>query len=727
MKKIISILLSVLLIVGCVAISATADANNIYTTDDVASVSTYVAGSWSETTGEFTEHTKRIATNGYVAVDASKTYTLTGKGHSNLQFYLVEFDADKNFVAGIGKTTIGNGTYTYTPSSENVAYIALSVTIQTDAVAATNGSNGLIERWTNGTISITMVADGESGEEPESTTVTTATTTTTTTTQTPEGPTTYTNQSAWVDGQKYLLIMPSCLTEGYMGKGILITNGVVASTYTGTDTVTSLQLDDYDCSSVNTKKECNALLSFSTSMDLSQYYFTAVKQDDYFAFKTSDGKYLCAGPQEGKNAWDWNRTYFSDTIVDDALFTGEYITGATGSSDTNLGNNAFKVTSKTGYHLRTLNNGNVICKADADYYQGFVGFYTTGDVVVPDESESSSSSTTTTTQAPVVSDEYTYVFMRTDNTTDFVIDADGLSYNSFNDYNGKGLQIQGITTGKTLTFTTTSSIESGIYLPTLYARAYSGRAKFDVYINDTLVASSLDTSTSTAGTGSYKSFELSQVTLPAGAVTIKFVAVSGGSFMPDEIVFQKIGDADPTDIDISMQTGAAIRLNVTNGIRFYTQVDADKIASLIADGYTVEMGTLIAPADLLTDKELTFESGVSCLDVEYIAKDTDDNFIYYDGENTIVGSIVEIKETSTSWSKISGNITRPFVGRGYVKLTKDGETTIKYAEYANGDIANNSRSLQYISYKYANDSSSSYPSLNEIYKALVDKWAAAVQ
>lgn len=370
----------------------------------------------------------------------------------------------------------------------------------------------------------------------------------------------YTNQSAWVDGQKYLLVMPSCLTEGYMGKGILITNGVVA------DTVASLKLTDYDCSSVNTKKECNALLSFSTSMDLSQYYFTAEQQGDYFAFKTSDGKYLCAGPQEGKNAWDRNRTYFSDTIVDDALFTGNYITGATGSSDTNLGNNAFKVTSKTGYHLRTLNNGNVICKADADYYQGFVGFYTTGEAV----------------------------------------------------------------------------------------------------------------------------------------------------------------EETPT-VDIEMNSGAALRLNVTNGIRFYTQVDAKKIASLITDGYTVELGTLIAPADLLTDKELTFESGVSCLDVKYQAKDESGNFVYYEGGNTIVGSIVEIKESSTSWSETSGNITRDFVGRGYVKVTKDGETTIKYADYSNGDIANNSRSLQYIANRYANDSSSDYSSLNGTYKALVDKWAASVK
>jgi len=163
MKKILSVLLSALLIIGCVAISATAN-TNVYTIDDVASIDNYVAGSWEN--GVFEEHERRIATNGYVAVDASKTYTLVGtsNNHSNLQFYLAEFDADKNCVGKIGRTVIAKGTYSYVPSSADVAYIALTITIQNDAVKAVD-TNGIFNRFINKGYGISMVADGESGGE----------------------------------------------------------------------------------------------------------------------------------------------------------------------------------------------------------------------------------------------------------------------------------------------------------------------------------------------------------------------------------------------------------------------------------------------------------------------------------------------------------------------------------------------------------------------------------
>ena len=65
------------------------------------------------------------------------------------------------------------------------------------------------------------------------------------------------------------------------------------------------------------------------------------------------------------------------------------------------------------------------------------------------------------------------------------------------------------------------------------------------------------------------------------------------------------------EIALNMKKGAAIRLNDGGGLRFYTTVDAEKLDSLIAGGATVEMGTLIAPADLLGTEELTLETDVS--------------------------------------------------------------------------------------------------------------------
>lgn len=159
-----------------------------------------------------------------------------------------------------------------------------------------------------------------------------------------------------------------------------------------------------------------------------------------------------------------------------------------------------------------------------------------------------------------------------------------------------------------------------------------------------------------------------------------------------------------TVIDLSMKAGASIRLNDQNGIRFYTTVDAEKLAALKAvEGNTVELGTLIAPADLVTD-ELTHEIGeANFIDVKYVADE------YYE-ENTFVGSIVEIKEA---------NYGRAFIGRGYVKVTDaNGEVTYYYATQDD-----NSRSLKVVANALKNDSANT--ALYEANKDLVDTWAAA--
>ena len=375
-------------------------------------------------------------------------------------------------------------------------------------------------------------------------------------------------QNTWQDGAKYLLIAPSCANEGFGGKGILFTNTLAYNSHTSADVINSVKLDDYDASSLNSLQEFNALESFETSQDLSQYYMTAEEYEVdgkiYFAFKTTDGKYLAAGQQPGRPSQDWNRTYLSEEIGNDTLFTGEYRIDKEGTHY--LGNNAFIVTSKSGFRFRVMNSGNIICKTGDDFYQAFIGFYSTSKVA-------------------------------------------------------------------------------------------------------------------------------------AGGVNVSIQAVKG----------------------------AALRLvrSGRNGIRFYTKVDADRVKKMQEKGYEVELGTIISSLDLLEDKELTFESGVKVIDVKYTAKDNDGNFIYYQDGNTFVGSISNIKESSTSWSATSGNITRKFVGRGYIKLTKDDETTILYAEYSDGDTENHARSLQHIASAYKQDETSNYSSLGADFKALVDKWASA--
>ena len=164
MKKLISLVLSLLIIVSCVAVTVSAN-TNIYSIDDVAEIDNYVSGNWESGTLQY--HNKRIATNGYVQVNASKTYKLVGtsQNHPNFQFYLNEFDTEKNCVGKIGKTLLGMGTYTYTPSSSRVVYIALTITIQGDAVMAED-TNGIFNRFRNKGYGVSMIVDGDDVQEP---------------------------------------------------------------------------------------------------------------------------------------------------------------------------------------------------------------------------------------------------------------------------------------------------------------------------------------------------------------------------------------------------------------------------------------------------------------------------------------------------------------------------------------------------------------------------------
>ena len=202
--------------------------------------------------------------------------------------------------------------------------------------------------------------------------------------------------------------------------------------------------------------------------------------------------------------------------------------------------------------------------------------------------------------------------------------------------------------------------------------------------------------------------------------TISKVGTGSGSYI-DKFVLTKVGDIvteDPLAVDVSMNAGASIRMNQVNGIRFYTTVDQEKIAQLKADGAEVEMGTLIAPKDLLGDTELTLDlaelATPKAVNVKYQAKNEDGSYKYYtEGSNFsgIVGTIANVKEA---------NITRDFVGRGYVKVTKGENTTISYADI---NVESSARSLKTVA--AAIQGTDFYNNqLNDYQRSLVDTWAA---
>lgn len=160
-------------------------------------------------------------------------------------------------------------------------------------------------------------------------------------------------------------------------------------------------------------------------------------------------------------------------------------------------------------------------------------------------------------------------------------------------------------------------------------------------------------------------------------------------------------------VDITMYSGAQIRLNDVSGIRFLSVADADKIAALKADGADVELGTLIMPKDLLNDEELTFEtsiSGETPINVKYEADEWHNHI-----KGQIAGSIINIKE---------GNIAREFVGRAYVKVTKDGKTYTNYADVTDENI----RSLAFVANALKNDTEN-FNKYNDDIKQQVEEWA----
>ncbi len=229
--------------------------------------------------------------------------------------------------------------------------------------------------------------------------------------------------------------------------------------------------------------------------------------------------------------------------------------------------------------------------------------------------------------------------------------------------------------GNSVTLTSIATVKPGVYSAKLFARVTGARALIDMYINDVKVTTNLNTGNkgenafpNTGADGYNVPINLTENTITINKPTqidLKIVVTdisNSGNLYLNALELTKIADVEPI---ISTLEEASIRLNDKTGIRFYTSVDTDVINEYKNDGYTVEMGTLIAPEDLIED-ELTFETE-KFVDVKY---ESDELYKTSDFSG-IVGSIVNLKEH---------NIARNFVGRGYLKLTKDGETTIIYSD-----------------------------------------------
>lgn len=236
--------------------------------------------------------------------------------------------------------------------------------------------------------------------------------------------------------------------------------------------------------------------------------------------------------------------------------------------------------------------------------------------------------------------------------------------------------------------------------------AYNGTS---FYVDDLqFVGSAIEPAKKITVDGVETEFSGDKFTLPASTKDGFIAYTDGTNFYDENEKVDVTGDTTFTSVAIGklqMLDGASIRLGNVSGMRFYTKVDTDLLEALPA-GAVVTKGTLITPVDLLGDEDLTLDASCDKLNIAYKAT------TYYQDNNTFVASIVKIKEA---------NITREFVGRGYITVAYGNYKKTVYADYSKDDITNNSRSIAYIANAYKK--TSDYSSLSDELKSIVDNWA----
>lgn len=149
-------------------------------------------------------------------------------------------------------------------------------------------------------------------------------------------------------------------------------------------------------------------------------------------------------------------------------------------------------------------------------------------------------------------------------------------------------------------------------------------------------------------------------------------------------------------LDIRMLDGASIRVGTVAGIRYSTLINKAELDTLIAGGETVEIGTIIAPTQYVTD------AGAFTMEALEALKATNkgiENDTYVKVLATVGTPFKTVTVGGTDYYVYAGSLenikeanqTLAFSGIGYVKIGED----IKYATYNN----TNSRSVGYVAYR----------------------------
>lgn len=211
-----------------------------------------------------------------------------------------------------------------------------------------------------------------------------------------------------------------------------------------------------------------------------------------------------------------------------------------------------------------------------------------------------------------------------------------------------------------------------------------------------------------------------------GAFAVLALSLAGGS-LAFTANAEETAAKTLADISIGMVKGASMRIGSaeegnteeSTGLRFTMQVSKADYEALDKTQYeNIEWGMLIAPVESVKAAEFNAENLFGA-NAKYVFNEETAAEGKYAAINVTETALTLASETNLgienaeNYYVFSGymhsvreeNLTRGFVGRGYVKYTVKGEETpqYKFAEYFGGNAENNTRSAYYVAAKYVAD------------------------
>ena len=211
-----------------------------------------------------------------------------------------------------------------------------------------------------------------------------------------------------------------------------------------------------------------------------------------------------------------------------------------------------------------------------------------------------------------------------------------------------------------------------------------------------------------------------------GAFAVLALSLAGGS-LAFTANAEEIAAKTLADISIGMVKGASMRIGSaeegnteeSTGLRFTMQVSKADYEALDKTQYeNIEWGMLIAPVENVKAAEFNAENLFGA-NAKYVFNEETAAEGKYAAINVTETALTPASETNLKIDNAdnyyvfsgymhtikAGNLTRGFVGRGYVKYTVKGEETpqYKFAEYFGGHAENNTRSAYYVAQKYVSD------------------------